>query len=154
MYRQIRKQERKLNEAEISEIIKNSLYGVLSTSDNNNSPYGVPLTYVELNNNLYFHCATEGHKLDNIRLNDKVSFCIVSQAILAPERFNVKYKSVIVFGKASEVFDDEKHDVLIALINKYSALYVEKGETLIDKIGFRTRTIKMSMEHITGKVGG
>ena len=30
--------------------------------------YGVPLNYVYVDNSIYFHCAKEGHKLDNIKI--------------------------------------------------------------------------------------
>ena len=42
-------------------------------------PYAVPLSYVFHDQCIYFHCATEGHKLDNIRANPAVSFCVVGQ---------------------------------------------------------------------------
>lgn len=100
MYREIRKQNSKLNDEDAVEIIKNGLYGILSTTDDKKCPYGVPLSYVYLDNYLYFHCDTEGHKLDNIRSNDNVSFCVIGEATVVPEKFTVSYESVIVLKPA------------------------------------------------------
>lgn len=33
--------------------------------------YGVPLSYVFMNNSIYFHCAAIGHKPENIHYNNK-----------------------------------------------------------------------------------
>ena len=48
--------------------------------------YTVPLNFVLLGDSLYFHCATEGRKLDVLAANPAVSACIVGRAdLLVPE---------------------------------------------------------------------
>ncbi|WP_434578494.1 pyridoxamine 5'-phosphate oxidase family protein [Thermoanaerobacterium thermosaccharolyticum] len=152
MFRELRRQDRKMDNNEIIEVLKKCQYGVLSTVGIDGYAYGVPLSYVYLNNSIYFHCATVGHKLDNIRNNDKVSFCIVGGIDPVPEKFTTKYKSVILFGKASEVNDDEKYSALMAILEKYAGQYMDKGKEYIKNAGEKVKVIKISIDYIEGKM--
>lgn len=151
MFREIRKNERKLETTEAIEILKKCNYGILSTVNDDGYAYGVPVSYVYTNDSIYFHGATQGHKLDNIASNNKVSFCVVGQTCILPDKFSTKYESVIVFGKATEVFDNEKNMALLDLINKYSKDYLEKGKEYVENAASKTRVIKINIEHISGK---
>ena len=151
MFREMRRKDREIKNNEINEILVNSDYGILSTISRNGYPYGVPISYVYINDSIYFHCAAEGHKLDNILNNSRVSFCVVGQASALPEAFSVKYESVILFGIANEVFDDEKNTALLEILKKYSPGYIEKGKDYIKNKNKATRVIKISIEHCTGK---
>lgn len=151
MFREMRRKERELKNDEAVEILKNNTYGVLSTVSENGYPYGVPISYTFFNNSIYFHCAVTGHKLDNISNNDRVSFCVVGHTEILPEEFSTKYESVIVFGRAVEVSEDEKDRALLEIVNKYSADYIEQGKEYIQKGGKATKVIKISIEHISGK---
>lgn len=142
--------ERKITMKAVA-ILKTSDYGVLSTISQNGYPYGVPLSFVFIHNAIYFHSATEGQKLDAILNNSKVSFCVVGQTSILPDKFSTKYESVIVFGLAAEVFDDEKNAVLLEILNKYSLDYIEKGKEYIKNASNATKVIKISIEHISGK---
>lgn len=147
----MQRKDKKLEYNDIVEILKHNSYGVLSTVGEDGSPYGVPISYIYFNNSIYFHCAIKGHKLDNISNNDKVSFCVVGQTQILPEEFNTKYESVIIFGRATEVFDDEKNMALLEILNKYSPDYIEQGKEYIEKASKATRVVKISIEHISGK---
>lgn len=147
----MRRKDNELQNDDIVKILKNNSYGILSTISENGYPYGVPLNYIFLNDSIYFHSAIKGHKLDNILNNDKVSFCVIGQSYVLPEEFNTKYESVIIFGKAIEVFDDEKDSALLEMINKYSSDYIKEGKEYIEKAGKGTRVIKINIEHISGK---
>lgn len=151
MFREMRRKEREMKNDEAVEILKNNTYGVLSTVSENGYPYGVPISYTFFNNSIYFHCAVTGHKLDNISNNDRVSFCVVGHTEILPEEFSTKYESVIVFGRAVEVSEDEKDRALLEIVNKYSADYIEQGKEYIQKGGKATKVIKISIEHISGK---
>src|SRR5512139_1817387 len=109
----MRKKDRAVSEDEAKGILLKGEYGILSTVSPDGQPYGVPLNYSYTGDGIYFHCAVEGHKLENIQANNKVSFCVVGQTEVLPEKFSTKYESVIVFGEASEVTGDEKHKGLI-----------------------------------------
>lgn len=68
-----------------------------------------------------------------------------------PDKFSTKYESVVVFGRATEVFEDEKDLALFEIVKKYSPEYIEEGKEYIEKAKKRAKVIKISVEHITGK---
>lgn len=151
MFRKMRKKEREIDIAQAKDILEKCNYGILSTVGDNGYAYGVPLSYVYIDNAIYFHCANEGQKLDNMNTNDKVSFCVVGETCTLPDKFSTKYESVIVFGRAKEVLGEEKKNALIEITKKYSADFMEKGMIYILDAEDRVKIIKISIEHMTGK---
>lgn len=151
MFKEMRRKDREIELNEIVEILKRCEYGILSTIGENGYPYGVPVNYVYMDKAIYFHCAVQGQKLDNLRNNNKVSFCVVGETRVLPEQFSTKYESIIVFGKANEIYDNEKNAALLEIINKYSKEYVEKGKQYIKNANENVKVIKINIEHISGK---
>ncbi|MFQ5453826.1 MAG: pyridoxamine 5'-phosphate oxidase family protein [Candidatus Zixiibacteriota bacterium] len=151
MYKEIRRKDRILDKASALALLDNGEYGVLSTVDENNQPYGIPVNYTVIDNTIFVHSAPEGHKLDNIQSNSKVSFCVVGRTRLLPDKFSINYKSVIVFGSASIVDDQDKREALISLVAKYSPEHMDSGGKYIDNLIDKTVVIKVSIDHITGK---
>jgi len=133
------------------EVLKKNDYGVLSTINSNGYPYGVPVSYVYCNGSIYFHCALVGEKLDNIAAHNKVSFCVVGETCILPDKFSTKYESVILFGTASEVFDEEKNMALLEILNKYSPDFLEKGKEYIKTANSKTKVMKINIDHLSGK---
>lgn len=151
MFIEMRRKDRALDNNDIAKILSDNAYGILATMGEDGYPYGVPISYVYSDNTLYVHGATQGHKLDNIFFANKVSFTIVGSTCVLPDKFSTNFESVIAFGKAVEVFDEEKLAVLLEFINKYSPNFIEQGKEYIDKASRTTRVIKIGIEHITGK---
>ena len=98
MFREMRKKDRQLPRQEGLDILENGEYGILATVGDDRYPYAVPVNYVYTSGHIYFHCATEEDKLDNIHFNIKVSFVLLIKVKLL-RKFTTKYKSVIVFEK-------------------------------------------------------
>lgn len=151
MERKIRRGDRAVAEREARDILQTGQYGVLSTVSADGQPYGVPVSYTYQKDVIYFHCAPEGHKLENLRGNNKVSFCVVGKTQVLPDKFATKYESVIVFGKASEVSVDEKHKGFLTFVEKYSPDFMEEGLKYIADMGGKARVYKIAIESITGK---
>ena len=151
MCKEMRRSDRLISTEEAKVILEKCDYGVLSTIGENGYPYGLPINYVYKDNVLYFHCATEGTKLENLKNNNKVSFCVVGDTCVLPDKFSTNYESVIVFGKANEVLGEEKNMILLELINKYSPDYIENGKKYISASIIKTNVIKIDIEHISGK---
>ncbi len=151
MFCEIRRKEKQLSIEDTAAILSQAEYGILSTMGTNGYPYGVPVSFVYHNQGIYFHCAKEGHKLNNIDNNCHVSFCVIIDVELMPSRFNTKFKSVIAFGKVKEVFEQEKRDGLRALLQKFSRDYLEEGEKYIENSWDLVRVFKIEIEHLTGK---
>ncbi|MBI2265019.1 MAG: pyridoxamine 5'-phosphate oxidase family protein [Armatimonadetes bacterium] len=151
MQRKIRRTDRAISETEAREVLRKAEYGVLSTVSKDGQPYGVPVSYSYAGDVIYFHSALEGHKLDNLQGNSRVSFCVVGKTEILPDKFAVKYESAIIFGTASEATGDEKHKGLLELLRKYSPGFVEKGLQYLKKAGGNARVYKIVIESITGK---
>jgi nitroimidazol reductase NimA-like FMN-containing flavoprotein (pyridoxamine 5'-phosphate oxidase superfamily) len=151
MPRNVRRKDRELSIELATKLLAEGEYGILSTVGMDGQAYGIPLNYVYKNNCLYFHCALEGHKLDNIRANNKVSFCVVGRARVLPEKFTTAYESGVAFGTASELQGSERHDALLSIVEKYSPDFMEEGKKLIAKYNDKTTIIKIAINHITGK---
>ena len=151
MDRKMRRTDRAISDSEAQEILQAGEYGVLSTVSADGQPYGVPVSYRYTGDVIYFHCAAEGHKLENLRSNNRVSFCVVGKTEILPETFGTKYESVIVFGKAYEVTAEEKHTGLLELLEKYSPGFIDKGLRYIESDGHKARVYKIVIESMTGK---
>lgn len=151
MFRELIRKDKQTTDERAIELLEQGEYGVLSTIDVNGYPYGVPLSYAYFNNAIYYHCALEGHKLDNIQNSDKVSFCVVNEAITLPKKFSVAYQSVILYGRATEVFGEEKFNALLSLIHKYSPDFTEAGQKYVESDIEKTKIIKIAIEKLTGK---
>ena len=156
MFREIRRQNRILDDKNrINELLTDSEYGFLSIGMTENEyAYGIPMSYAfdKDTNSLYFHCATEGQKLDILKQNNKVSFCVVGITKPIAEQFTTLYESVIAFGRVeTDLSDEEKKKALRLLVRKYSARYEEVGEKYMEKSWARTAVFKIEIEHITAK---
>jgi nitroimidazol reductase NimA-like FMN-containing flavoprotein (pyridoxamine 5'-phosphate oxidase superfamily) len=101
---------------------------------------------------LFFHCAKEGHKLDGIKRNDKVSFCVIEKDEVIQKTFSTNYRSVIVFGRARILTDDhERRFALECLVEKYSPDYIEAGQREIERDWNTVCVVEVRIEQLTGK---
>jgi nitroimidazol reductase NimA-like FMN-containing flavoprotein (pyridoxamine 5'-phosphate oxidase superfamily) len=149
--KELRRKDRAITEEEAVALLNNAEYGVLSTVAENGEPYGVPLNFCAINHCIYFHCAVEGQKLDNIKQNRSVSFCAVGNTEVLPDKFGTKYESVIVSGEAEEVFDMNKQLALEGILHKYSPEFIDKGIKYIEGLKEKTRVFKITINKLTGK---
>ena len=151
MFKPMRKSAREIFGEDIIDILNKGEYGVLATVGENGYAYATPLSYVFYKDALYFHCAVEGNKLENIKNNDKVSFCVVGKTKVLPEAFSTEYESVIVFGTASQIEGDEKKNALVAIADKYSPDFKKEGLLYIDRAISKTCVVKIEINRMTGK---
>ena len=147
----MRRKDKALPDEATADLLQRGEYGVMSTVDDKGQPYGVPLSYVFQNDCLYFHCALDGRKLDNLLATNKVSFCVVGRTRVLPAEFSTEYESVIVSGEAAVVQGDERYQALIGLLEKYSPEFVEEGRKYIEKLDSATKVVKIEIESMTGK---
>ena len=82
MYHEIRRKDRVLDEKGAIELLETAEYGFLSMVGTDGFGYGIPISFVKEGESVYFHCAPEGYKLECLRENPKVSFCVVGKHIL------------------------------------------------------------------------
>ena len=152
MFRRIKYQKRELPRVEAERILMEGKSGVLAVAGDEGYPYAVPMSYVYHNGDLYFHSALSGHKLDAIAREEKVSFCVVAQDSVVPEKFTTRYQSAIAFGRVCIVTDsEEKRQALMALVEKYAPDHIESGRRYLEADFNQTAVVKVTMEHLTGK---
>ena len=164
MFSKIRRKEKQLSVEECNEILTKAEYGTLATIGADGYPYAVPVNYVFQNGNIYFHCATVGHKLDNISNCSNVSFNVVTDVRVIPlisdkdvdetnlkfNGFDTNFNSVIVFGKAKEVFEEEKLEGLSVFLKKFLNAneykkYKDAGIKYIEKSLEKTKLVKIEI---------
>lgn len=152
MFREIRRKNKSLTKEECINILKSAPSGVLATLGDDNYPYAVPLNFAYKDNKIYFHCATKGHKLDAIKKNSKVSFCVVDSEDVIPDKFTTDYRSVILFGKARIIEDnEEKAKTILYLCEKYSPNQKDSWQETIKNLIDRFSMVEIAIEHISGK---
>ncbi len=152
MFPEIRRRDRALSETEAREILARAEHGVLATVGADGWPYAVPLNHVLDGDVLYMHCASEGHKLENIANEERVSYCAVASATVLPARLSTLYESAVVFGRATVVSDaTERRRALELLGQRFCAEFTFEVEQAIRKDGPRTTIVRVHIERITGK---
>ena len=149
--RTMRHKNKMMETVEMTHLLTNAEYGVLSTVDAEGQPYGVPLNYVYEDGCIYFHCAQKGHKSENLEQNAKVSFTVVGATKVLPATFSTEFASVIAFGTASHVAKEDRHRVFRLLIEKFSPEFPEEGEAYIKKLDSVTALLQIEIAHMTGK---
>lgn len=152
-FRKMRRIRQQLGEEECIEILERNTSGVLAVLGDGGYPYGVPLSYVYYDNNLYFHCAKSGHKLDAICGCDKVSFCVIDQDLVVPKEYTSYFRSVIVFGRAKVMeCDSEIRSAIERLAMKYAPEDTgENRDAAIEKEYHLMCMVKIEVEHMSGK---
>lgn len=152
MFREMRRKKQQLPDAEAVEMLKNGSCGVLGVSGDDDYPYAVPVSYAYKDGSIFIHCAIEGHKLDGIKRNEKVTFCVIGKDEVVQEAFTTKYRSVIAFGRAVIITDDaRKRFALESLVEKYSPDFIKEGQAEIEKVWDKVCMLEIRIEHLTGK---
>ena len=147
----LRRADRALSAEQALKILESGEVGVLATADAAGNPLATPLNYVYWNGAIYFHCAPAGHKLENLRVNARVSFCVIGASKVLPEALSTAYRSVIVQGHASLVTGDEKRQALAALLRKFGNPGAASGDECLGDSIDRTAVVRISMDHFCGK---
>lgn len=116
------------NKEIINEVLNNAEYGTLAICDKN-KPYSLPINFVELNNEIYFHGSKKGRKIDILKNNQFASFSVVESYSMIQSYFSSNdelacpatqfFKSIIIDGEIKFVENyDEKVKVLSELMKK------------------------------------
>ncbi len=153
MDNKMRRTDRKLTDEETIRLFREAEYGVLSIADENNMPYGVPLSFALCENNMYFHCsAAGGKKISGIEHCQNASFTVVDHTQLLPQQFATLYMSGIAYGTIGIVKDEaEKRKGIEAILRKYASDYMERGLEYIDHAIDKIYVLKFEIKKITGK---
>jgi nitroimidazol reductase NimA-like FMN-containing flavoprotein (pyridoxamine 5'-phosphate oxidase superfamily) len=149
----MRRSDREISRrAEIDEVIQGALVCHLAFAVDD-EPYVVPLSYGYDGQNLYFHSAKGGKKIDCIRANPRVCFQMERDVRLVTDphdacAWSFAFESVIGYGEVVELTGREERVVgLNHIMRHYSGKNWEFGETALSA----TRVWRIEIESVTGK---
>jgi uncharacterized protein len=152
MFREMRRKKQLLSKEETIKILKSCTSGVLGVIGDDDYPYTVPVSYTLKDDKIFIHCGKEGHKIDSIKRNDKVSFCVIEKDEVIQNTFTTHFRSVSIFGRARIITEDsEKRYALESLVEKYSPDYIKEGQQKIESGLDWVCLVEIKIEHMTGK---
>ena len=152
MFREMRRKKQQLTQEECVSLLETLPRGVLAVLGDDDYPYTVPMDFVYEDGRLYFHCAQTGHKLDAIANHDKVSFCVMDEGFRREGEWALNIRSVIVFGRIEIIEDEQK---LTDIARRLCYKFTQDEDYIREEIrlhGHRTLLLKLTPEHICGKL--
>lgn len=138
-------------------LIDRSTHGVAAVSTGEDTPYCLPLSFVRVENSLYFHCAKAGRKVDLLRKNPRICVTFVGGDVPAyvdaGSYYTTYFQSAIVTGTAEEVTqDEEKIAALRALCQKLTPGQLGDGfDRAIKNSLAGTGVWRIDLDQITAK---
>ncbi len=170
----MRRKDREMSREFGIEVIDKSKYGVISMVDEDNAPYGIPISIVRDENTLYFHSAMDGRKVTIFEKTPNVSINFVGEvkvpenytkkeldeivkdeskvALLISKVFTTEFESAIVTGRVKLVEDEEEKIKAMKLIcEKYTRAKMDYFNMAIKAGLKRTNVYKIDIEEITAK---
>lgn len=154
MFREMRRFKQQLTVEECVKVLKEEPRGILSVHGENGYPYGIPMNqyYDEKENKIYFHCAKEGHKLDAVLKNEKVSFCVYDQGYRKEGDWALNIRSIVIFGRIHVVTDP---DIVLDKVRQLGLKYYPNPESVEEEIRkaiARVQLLELTIDHMTGKL--
>ena len=149
--RPMRKANRRKSPEWALDVFDKAPYMTLSMTRPDGTPYGLPLNVVRKDDTtFYFHCASEGEKIECLRHNPIVSLSAVSRCTPKYEEeknnFTEHYNSAIAIGRVEIVQDpDEKIKALRLLCERFLPQYMEHFQEAIDRSLERTTIVKITL---------
>lgn len=148
----MRRKDREKDTGFALEVLRDCEYATLATINPNGTPYCIPISPILVNNSIYFHCAMEGKKLDNIGENSCVCVSCVRHTKLIPEKFTTEFESTVAVGTCSVIHDnEEKIMALRVLCEKYASSNKGEFDHMIAHSLTRTAICRIDIEQLTGK---
>lgn len=154
----MRKESREMDASFALEVLSKAPFVTVCFTKPNGAPYGVPLSLVATDDKtFYFHCATEGEKLDCIAANPVVHLSAVSRCkpTVGPKdgSFTLEFRSAMAVGKAEVVTDDaEKIEALRAICLRFLPNHMDAFDASIARSLGRTAVVRITLTDLpTGK---
>ena len=147
----MRKKSREMNATWAIEVMDKAPYITVSMTDANGMPYSVPLSLARTDERtFYFHCATEGKKLDILMENPFVCLTAVSKCkpTVGPKdgSFTLEFMSACAFGRAEIIADDtEKREALRAICQRFLPHHMNAFEAAVERSMSRTKIVRITL---------
>ena len=153
VFRKMRRLKQQISEEECIRILKEQPRGVLSMIGEGGYPYGIPMNHLYMEDgHLYFHGAREGHKIDAIAQNNKVSYCVYDQGFRKEGEWALNINSVVVFGRIRTIEDEAKKRVICTRLCRKFTDDEEYLRKELENALPRVNCLELIPEHMTGKL--
>ena len=154
MFREMLRKKQALSREECIRILTQEPRGVLAVHGEEGYPYAIPMNhwYDPEAGTLFFHSGKQGHKMNALAANSKVSFCVYDSGRREEGDWALNIRSVVVFGRVRPVEDAARAEKAVRLLcEKYTddQNYVEKE---MAEAFARTAFFEIEIDHMTGKL--
>lgn len=150
--RPLRRSDKAVSRETAHRFLNESEYAYISTVNADNTPYSIPVLYAMIGENLYFHCAGEGQKKENLEARPKVCVSALRHVRVRPEKRSVEFESVVAEGTASFVGDEtEKRAAMRAICDKYAKEGLDALYAHADKHLAVTCICRIHIDDVCGK---
>lgn len=127
--------------------------GVFAVNGDNNYPYAVPVNYLydEEKHKIYFHGSRVGHKVDAMKVCDKVCFTVFGNETVKEEPWAPFLQSVVIFGRCHLI---EDQSVAMELLKKFAMKFYPTESMVDEEIAHGGKAVQMyeiDIEHLSGK---
>ena len=147
----MRKESRQMSADWALEVFDKAAYITVSMTGKDGNPYGLPLSLVRTDERTFwFHCATEGKKLDILKANPKVFLSAVTRCrpLRGPKdgSFTLEFQSATAVGIA-EIVEDEstKKEALKAICQRFLPEQMDGFEEAISRSIHRTAVVRITL---------
>lgn len=157
---QARRSDRAVNDEDwIKALLERAPIGILATVHEGQPFLNSNLfVYDEAEHAIYMHTARVGRTRANVELDERVCFTVYEMGRLLPAdtalEFSVEYASVVVFGTATVVSDEQRAtDALHMLLRKY-APHLQPGQDyrpVVPEELTRTGVYRIAIDEWSGK---
>lgn len=152
MFREMRVKKRLMSEEDAEELLKSASHGVLAVAGDEGYPYAVPVSFVYKDRKIYIHSALEGHKVDAVKQNSKVSFCVVTVDNVVPEKLTTRYASAVAFGTAKILTSKGETEPYARLLaEKYGCHDEMIIQNELNRYAGKYCILEIVVDHLTGK---
>lgn len=148
----MRRKEREMPEEFALYVADKCIYASIATINEDNTPYNIPVSIARDDKFIYFHCAHDGKKTDNLKRIPDVCLACVGDTHVPDNEFSLEYESAVISGRASEVVDDkEKIRALRMICERHTPNYMSHFDGEVAKSLARTSVWKIGIVSATGK---
>ena len=149
---EMRRKDRQMPEEFAWEVVDKCEYAFLAMTAEDGVPYGLPVTIVRKDKQVYFHSAMEGRKVRCLRANPRVCLTCVGDMEIQQDRFTTLYQCAVAFGTAEEVTEEaEKIEALRLLCQRHTPDNMAGFDDAIRRSLARTGIWRIKVEEISGK---
>ena len=147
----MRKESREMSAGWALEVFDKAPYITVSMTGADGNPYGLPLSLVRTDDTTFwFHCATEGKKLDILKANPRVFLSAVTRCrpLRGPKdgSFTLEFQSATAVAEAEIVEDEnEKKEALRAICQRFFPQQMEGFEEAVSRSLHRTAVVRISL---------